>query len=192
MARTSLLRSFERLAAEHRAADRLGISPAEVRAREAHARARGGDRSPRISRRAFLGGSAVAGTAIALGGPAVVASAATPRIAIVGGGIAGLSCALALADKGVDATVYESSTRLGGRMHTDSAATRGGASYWADGQTTEWGGELIDTGHKVVQALAQRFKLPLADLVGAEPNGSEDTYKFFGTYYPKTQADIDF
>jgi monoamine oxidase len=193
VARTSLLRSFGRLAAEHQAADRLGISPADVRGREADARARADDDRPtRISRRAFLGGSAVAGTALALGGPAVVASAATPRIAIVGGGIAGLSCALALADKGVDATVYESSTRLGGRMHTDSAATRNGTGYWADGQTSEWGGELIDTGHKVVQALAQRFKLPLDDLLGAEPNGSEDTYKFFGSYYTKAQADIDF
>jgi monoamine oxidase len=196
VARTSLLHSFQRLAAEHRAADILGTSPAEVRAREADARANDdaatADGSPRISRRAFLGSSAVAGTALALGGPAIIARGATPRIAIVGGGIAGLSCALALADKGVDATIYESSTRVGGRMQTDSAATRGGASYWADGQSSEWGGELIDTGHKAVQALAQRFKLPLDDLLGAEPNGSEDTYYFFGSYYTKTQADIDF
>jgi monoamine oxidase len=197
MARTSLLSSFQRLAAEHRAADRLGMTPAEVRARAADARAaasrdRDGDGRPGISRRAFLGGSAVAGTALALGGPALIARGATPRIAIVGGGIAGLSCALALADKGVDATIYEASSRLGGRMHTDSAATRGGTSYWADDQVSEWAGELIDTGHKAVQFLAQRFKLPLDDLLGAEPNGSEDTYYFFGGYYPKRQADIDF
>lgn len=191
MARTPLLRSLARLAAEHRAADRLGISPADVRAREAEARARASDDPTRVSRRAFLGGSVAAGVAMSLAGP-TVALGATPRIAIIGGGIAGLSCALALADKGVDATIYESSGRVGGRMQTDSAATRGGTSYWADGQFSEWGGELIDTGHKVVQALAQRFKLPLDDLLGAEPNSSEDTYFFFGSYYPKTQADIDF
>jgi monoamine oxidase len=192
VARTSLLRSFQRLAAEHQVADRLRISPAEVRARAADARAQAEGRPAKISRRAFLGGSAVAGTAMALGGPALLANAATTRIAIVGGGIAGLSCALALADKGVDATIYESSGRVGGRMQTDSAATRDGTSYWADGQFSEWGGELIDTGHKVVQALAQRFKLPLDDLLGAEPNSSEDTYQFFGSYYTKRQADIDF
>jgi monoamine oxidase len=171
----------------------LGTTPAEVRARERAARARAAeDGTPRLSRRAFLAGGAAAGTALALGGPASIALGAAPRIAIVGGGIAGLSCALGLADKRVDATVYESSDRVGGRMHTDSPATRGGTGYWADGQVSEWGGELIDTGHKTVQALAQRFKLPLDDLLGAEPNSSEDTYLFFGSYYTKRQADIDF
>jgi monoamine oxidase len=193
MARTSLLSTFQRLAAEHRAADRLGVSPAEIRVREAEARdAVAQSSTDGISRRRFLAGSAAAGAALAMGGPTGLALGATPRIAIVGAGIAGLSCALGLADKGVDSTIYESSTRIGGRMHSDSAATRGGTGYWQDGQVTEWGGELIDTGHKTVQFLAQRFKLPLDDLIGAEPNSSDDTYYFFGSYYPKTQADIDF
>jgi monoamine oxidase len=194
MARTSLLRSFERLAAEHRATDILGIPPAEVRARDADAQSQrvAGMATARISRRAFLGGGAAAGTALALGGIPTAVLGANPRIAIVGGGIAGLTCALMLADKGVGATIYESSSRVGGRMHTDSPTTRGGTGYWADGQVSEWGGELIDTGHKLVQALAQRFKLPLDNLLGAEPNSSEDTYFFFGSYYTKRQADIDF
>jgi monoamine oxidase len=188
-----MLSSFQRLAAEHRAADLIGVSPAELRTREAEARnAVGESSSSGISRRRFLAGSAAAGAALAIGGPTGLAFGATPRIAIVGAGIAGLSCALGLADKGVDATIYESSTRIGGRMHSDSAATRGGTGYWQDGQVTEWGGELIDTGHKTVQFLAQRFKLPLDDLIGGEPNSSEDTYYFFGSYYPKSQADIDF
>jgi monoamine oxidase len=113
--------------------------------------------------------------------------AAGARIAIVGGGIAGLTAALTLADKGLISTVYESSRdRVGGRMFTDRSG------YWADGQITEWGGELIDTGHKTIRFLAQRFKLKLVDLVGAEPNGSEPTYFFFGSYYPKARADQDF
>jgi monoamine oxidase len=70
-------------------------------------------------------------------------------------------------------------------MFTDTS------DYW-DGQITEWGGELIDTGHKTVRFLAQRFRLKLVDLVGAEPNGSEPTYFFGGSYYPKAQADLDF
>lgn len=106
---------------------------------------------------------------------------------IVGGGIAGLTAALTLADKGVPSTVYESSAeRVGGRMFTDRSG------YWAGGQMTEWAGELIDTGHKTVQFLAQRFKLKLVDLLGAEPNGSEPTYFFGGSYYTKAQADRDF
>src|SRR3954469_24124197 len=71
-------------------------------------------------------------------------------------------------------------------MHSDM---RG---YWADGQVSEWCGELIDTNHKTILSLAQRYRLATSDLLGAEPNGSEDTYYFFGRYYTKTQADIDF
>jgi len=195
MARSSLLSALQRLSAEHREADRLGLSASDVRQRHAETRASDAQaprRTAGISRRRLLQGSAAAGTALALGGPLTLARGATPRIAIVGGGIAGLSCALSLADKGLDATIYESAARIGGRMQTDSPATRGSTGYWADGQFSEWGGELIDTGHKTVQFLAQRFKLPLDDLFGAETNQSEDTNFFFGSYYPKKQADIDF
>ncbi|TMD27791.1 MAG: FAD-dependent oxidoreductase [Chloroflexi bacterium] len=186
MARTPLLRSLARLAADHAEAEATGRRPAEVRAERAEAR----ERSLRaISRRDFLAGTAAAGAAVALGGSSAFAPSARAggaRVAIVGGGIAGLTCALTLLDKGVAATVYESSDRVGGRMHSDS---RG---YWSDGQTSEWCGELIDSGHKTILTLAQRYRLATVDLLGAEPNGSEDTYKFFGGYYPKDQADIDF
>src|SRR5690349_18370308 len=96
-----------------------------------------------------------------------------PRIAVIGGGISGLSAALQLADNGIASTVYESSGRVGGRMFSN-------ASYWNEGQVSEWGGELIDTGHKTILALAKRFHLAVADLRGGEPNGSEDTYQFAG------------
>ena len=186
MARTPLLRSLARLAADHAEAEATGRRPAEVRAERAEAR----ERSLRaINRRDFLAGTAAAGAAVALGGSSAFAPGARAggaRVAIVGGGIAGLTCALTLLDKGVAATVYESSDRVGGRMHSDS---RG---YWSDGQTSEWCGELIDSGHKTILTLAQRYRLATVDLLGAEPNGSEDTYKFFGSYYPKDQADIDF
>ena len=52
---------------------------------------------------------------------------APPRIAIVGAGIAGLTAALTLQDKGIAATVYEASPRVGGRMHSDRSG------YWDDG-----------------------------------------------------------
>jgi monoamine oxidase len=56
----------------------------------------------------------------------------------------------------------------------------------------EWGGELIDTGHRTIRQLARRFGLRLDDLLEAQPRGSEDTYRFFDAYYPKAQADADF
>ncbi|HWX09234.1 MAG TPA: NAD(P)/FAD-dependent oxidoreductase, partial [Gaiellaceae bacterium] len=184
MARTPLLRAFQQLAEEHRSADRLGISPAELRGRR--------DEAAGLSRREFLK-RAVATGAVAAVGPAAFAGAAgaarnsTARIAIVGGGIAGLSAALKLADRGVGSTVYEASPdRLGGRMHSDRSG------YWANGQVSEFCGELIDTGHKTIRQLAQRFGLALDNLLAAEPAHTADTYYFLGDYYSTGQADADF
>src|SRR5437764_578741 len=109
------------------------------------------------------------------------AGVTAPRIAVVGGGIAGLNAALTLADKGVAATVYEASTRFGGRMHSDSG-------YWADGQVSEFCGELIDTGHMTIRHLAQRFGLPTVDLIASQPNGSTDTNWILGDYYSPDDA----
>jgi monoamine oxidase len=186
MARTPLLRAFQKLAREHTQAERLGITPAELREREAEARA--------YSRGEFLKRGGAVGAAVVVGGPAALArsaqAASGAQIAIVGGGIAGLTAALTLQDKGVASTVYEAHpTRVGGRMHSDFTEFPG---YWANGQGGELCGELIDTGHKTILQLAQRFKLPTVDLLGAEQKGSEDTYYFFGDYYPKEQADKDF
>jgi monoamine oxidase len=181
------MRALQQLASDHAAAERRGVGVEQIREER---RAAGRRQRDVLTRREFLTGGAALGAAVMFGGrlafPASVRAAGT-RIAIVGGGIAGLTAALTLADKGVASTVYESSAaRVGGRMFTDRSG------YWADAQMTEWGGELIDTGHKTIQFLAQRFKLKLVDLLGAEPNGSEPTYFFFGSYYPKAQADRDF
>jgi monoamine oxidase len=179
MARTPLLRAFARLAEEHRAAEHLGIPPAELR----------GQREGALSRREFLKRAGVAGAGLAVG-PGILAasakSATAPRIAIVGGGIAGMNAALTLADKGFASTVYESSTRIGGRMHSDTSG------YFDNGQVSEYCGELIDTGHMTIRHLAQRFGLPTVDLIAAEPNGTDDTYWFLNGYYSKDQADKDF
>jgi monoamine oxidase len=146
------------------------------------------------SRREFLRRSGAAGATVAVAGPLALAksarAASAPHIAIVGGGIAGLTCALMLQDKGVRADVYESSGRLGGRMHSDW--TEFGSSFWQNGQQAELCGELIDSNHKTILQLAQRFGLATVDLLGAQPNGTEDTYFIFGQPYPKDQADIDF
>ncbi|MEK6190840.1 MAG: NAD(P)/FAD-dependent oxidoreductase [Chloroflexota bacterium] len=187
MARTPLMRALQQMAADHAEAERRGVDVHRIREERLTA---GEPQRDRLTRREFLTGSAALGAAAMFGGRLLFPTrtrAASPRIAIVGGGIAGLTAALTLADKGLSSTVYESSTeRVGGRMFTDHSG------YWDAGQITEWGGELIDTGHKTVRFLAQRFRLKLVDLVRAEPNGSEPTYFFDGSYYPKAQADRDF
>lgn len=47
-------------------------------------------------------------------------SQAPPRVAVVGGGIAGLTCALELRLRGCDSVVFEASDRLGGRCSSRS------------------------------------------------------------------------
>lgn len=176
MARTALARALARLAAEHRAADATGPQPPN---------AAGG--AP--TRRHVLAGAGALAGAAALGELPLTArtaqAASAPRIAVVGAGIAGLAAALRLQDSGVACTVYEANSRVGGRMYSNTTS-------WASGQVSEWGGELVDTGHKTIQGLARRFGIPLDDLVQAEPSGAEPTYFFGGAYYPYAQATKDF
>jgi monoamine oxidase len=178
MARTPLLRALRKLAREHDAAEHLGITPAELRLQ----------RFDSLSRRDFLKGAAGIAAAGALA-PALKfapALAAQSRIAIVGAGISGLTAALTLKDKGLAATIYEASPRIGGRMHSDQSG------YWADGQVSEFCGELIDSGHTTILGLANRFGLAVDDLLAAQPQNSTDTYFFLNRRYTVAQADADF
>src|SRR6266849_646473 len=138
-----------------------------------------------MSRREFIKVTGAAVGAAAVTGPIAALAATPPRIAIVGGGIAGLNAALTLQDAGIASTVYEASNRVGGRMHSDTAS-------WLNGQTSEHCGELIDSGHKTILGLASRFKLQTVDLLGAQPVHSTDTDFFFGKYYTDAQAQADF
>ncbi len=107
------------------------------------------------------------------------------RIAIVGAGIAGLVTALRLREAGVDATVYESSTRVGGRMHSERR-------YWDEGQHTEWCGAMVDSLHVNMHALARRFGCALLDTHAPLPAGARDTCYLDGRYYSMSAADRDF
>ena len=129
----------------------------------------------RMSRRDFLGAGAVAGVALT-GLPEFarrLGVVATPRIAIVGAGLAGLTCAYRLRQAGVIATVYEGNTRLGGRCWSIRGA-------FDEGQGAEHGGELIDQSHKEIRNLAQELGLTLDNLLAAEQNGTEPVYYFGG------------
>ncbi len=106
----------------------------------------------------------------------------SPKIAIVGAGIAGLNCAFQLRDVGITSTIYEASNRHGGRMRTAH-------DIMAPGLTTELGGEFIDSGHTEILKLAQRFNLKLIDTNDSILNGlDKDVFFFDNTSY--TEADV--
>ncbi|MDI1449865.1 NAD(P)/FAD-dependent oxidoreductase [Polyangium sp. 6x1] len=183
MARTPLLRSLEKLASELRAARARGLTPAALREARAEARERDAGRGIFLDRRRFLGAAAAGASTLAL--PRALRAADNPTIAIVGGGIAGLTCALVLRDRGLSATVYEASGRIGGRMFSNTTS-------WDADQVSEWCGELIDSNNRTLFALARRFGLTVDSLEGAKPSGLENTYFFGGRYYPVAEAERDF
>jgi len=182
MARSPLLRRFQALFEDFDEAERSRRSLQAVQEER---------RQMRLTRRDFLKVTGITVGAAALGGPvAALASTGSPsgtqsRIGIIGGGISGLNAALTLQDAGITSTVYEASSRVGGRMHSDTTS-------WLNGQTSEHCGELIDSKHKTILGLASRFKLPTNDLLAAEPIHSTDTDFFFGSYYTQAQANVDF
>jgi 15-cis-phytoene desaturase len=59
------------------------------------------------------------------------------QVVVIGGGLAGLSCAVALADQGLRVTVLEAAPGLGGR-----------ASSWAESKT----GDVVDIGPHIFQS----------------------------------------
>ena len=104
--------------------------------------------------------------------------AAQPSIAIVGAGLAGLTCAYRLKQAGLTAKVYEASTRIGGRCYT---------IHDFDPLVAEHGGELIDQGHTQLRQLAQELGLDLDNLLQAQPSGTEDFFWFNGGKYEYSQ-----
>ncbi len=108
-----------------------------------------------------------------------------PKVVIVGAGLAGLTCAYRLKQAGISAVIYEATSRVGGRCWTK----RG---FFKEGQIVERGGELIDSGHTEIQALAAELGLILDDLIEAESLGTEPFYYFDGSPYTFEEATNDF
>ncbi|MGI0492306.1 flavin monoamine oxidase family protein [Alkalinema pantanalense CENA528] len=109
-------------------------------------------------RRKFLklatiaGGSAL--TTQLLSHPPLALGGNAPKIAIIGGGIAGLNAAYQLKKLGITATVYEARSRLGGRMQSVTGAI-------GPGLVSDLGGSLINTDHEDMLDLVQDFGLTL-------------------------------
>lgn len=75
-------------------------------------------------------------------------------VAIIGGGIAGLNAAYQLKKYGIEATVYEASKRLGGRILSRTGAV-------GEGLITEFGAEFINSDHEDMLALIDDLGLEL-------------------------------
>jgi monoamine oxidase len=109
------------------------------------------------SRRRFIKLAALASGSAAthtLARPKFGWAAEAPRIAIVGGGIAGLNAAYQLKKAGLTATVYEARDRVGGRIRSKIGAV-------APEIVSDLGGHLVNSDHADMLALAEEFNLPL-------------------------------
>jgi monoamine oxidase len=128
--------------------------------------------APRSTRRDFLKRAGAAGAGLTALGRLTPAARATsqPSIAVVGAGLAGLTCAYRLGRAGYRADVYEASSRIGGRCWSGRA---GDPANPFRPFVIEHGGELIDQGHGEIRNLAQELGLDLDNLLSAEANGTE-------------------
>ena len=122
------------------------------------------ERRMELSRREFLRRAGAWGGAAVLAGPLAACGSTVPlrrqgaRVVIVGAGLAGLSCAHRLRQRGVAAAIYEARPdRVGGRCWS--------AREFAEGQIGEHGGEFIDSDHLRMRALVHELGLRLEDRV---------------------------
>ena len=173
MGRTPLFRRLRRALALARGANAQRVPTKDFLDRVSHQRERRG-----ISRRHFLELGTTAGVAAGLPWQACSPSkhpqpTGGPRVAVVGGGIAGLTCAYRLAQGGLEPKVFDSWNRVGGRMYT----ARG---MLADSQVIELGGELIDTEHEALRGLAEELGLTLDAILEPAGNGIKQDTWFFG------------
>jgi monoamine oxidase len=174
VSRTPLFGLIRRSLGAARRSNHTGIPAAELLER---ARERVRERAL-PSRRAFIGTAAAA-----LGGVAAACAPAARRgvgavtarepVVVIGAGVAGLTAAYRLKQAGVPVRVYEAQGRIGGRMFS-------GRGLFADGQVCELGGELIDTGHTAIRALARELDVELDDLSQETPGLTTELYHFGG------------
>ncbi len=102
-----------------------------------------------------------------------------PTIAVVGAGLAGLTCTYELKRAGLRATLYEASDRVGGRCYSLAGKF--------PGQVVELGGELIDSQHHTLLNYAREFGLTVEDYSEALGEG---IFYFNGQHYSE-QSIID-
>ena len=101
-------------------------------------------------------------------------------VAIVGGGVAGLTAAYRLQQAGATPVLFEASNRWGGRMFTQYDFYKG--------MFCELGGEFVDTDHEDLQKLAKEVGVEMQN--SDRPTSGEDLYFFKGVFHtPKDMID---
>ncbi|HET6602945.1 MAG TPA: NAD(P)/FAD-dependent oxidoreductase [Xanthomonadaceae bacterium] len=175
MSRTPLFGLLRRAAHAAAAARREGWSIDEAAGRLDRARS---DRA----RRRFLRDAGIGGISLAVAAcaPRALRPSADAEVVIVGAGIAGLTAAHRLRQAGVRVRVIEAQNRIGGRM----LSLR---DHFPDGQVVELGGELIDTGHARIRALAAELGLVLDDLLDEDPALATDVWFAEGRSYSEQE-----
>ncbi len=148
----------------------------------------GASKTAKYKRRKFLkmstlaGSAAIATTAIPLI-KAAQSRSTPPKIAIIGGGIAGLNAAYQLKKAGLEATVYEAKSRIGGRIYSMTGVA-------GKELVTDLGGAFINTSHEDMLALVKEFNLSLFNRVEAAENSPypAEGYFFDGRFQPEAEV----
>ncbi|WP_394834927.1 FAD-dependent oxidoreductase [Pendulispora rubella] len=106
------------------------------------------------------------------------AVSASEPVVVVGAGLAGLTAAYRLAQRGRRVRVFDANNRVGGRTFTlrNEFDTK-----------VEMGGEFIDTGHVAIQRLAGELGLHLVDLTEATSSLERERYFLRGERYTEAQ-----
>jgi monoamine oxidase len=183
MARTPLFRTLRRALHQARLAELVNAGTLETVAEP-----RDGFDEARFARRASLGRRPWSRRHFlktsALGVSAAVLACRPPllprpesrdlgEVAVVGGGIAGLTCAYRLMQAGVPVRVYEGQRRVGGRMWSLR-------DHFPEGQVCELGGELINTDPLALRGLCAELGLELDDFEEDDPALAEAIWYFDG------------
>jgi monoamine oxidase len=184
-----------RLFAVHERSERTGVPVAEVlgavEAERACERAGGGH----TRRELLIGAGGLAAGAVFAQSPAaaftrrVSPSPATPRIAIVGAGLAGLRCAHMLwrqrPGRPIVSTVYEANpNRAGGRCWTLR-------DFFSGGLITEHGGSFLNSNQTAVRGLAARLGLKQEVVDGGDLSSGEEVFFIDGRLYTYAEANAD-
>ncbi len=107
----------------------------------------------------------------------------SPRVAVVGAGLAGLTAAYLLQQGGCHTAVFEASGRIGGRVWTERTNR---------GAVLECGAEFVDTQHVDLLALIRFLGLPMIDLQAPADAGLEIACHFGGQHYSSEEFERAF
>jgi monoamine oxidase len=193
--RSTAMSAVRRTFALHQRAERLGMPVEELAGSEASARSRAAREQDGRTRRELLMAAGAGASGLALANPTLALarqlarSPATPRVAIVGGGLAGLCCAHWLwthnPRRPIAASVYEANPdRAGGRCWTLR-------DFFAPSLTTEHGGAFINSNQHAIRRLVAQLGLEEERLDGGDLPSGEEVYLIGGARYSYQEANRD-